>query len=80
MTKARPTTVDEYMAAAPEAARAHLRRLRSLLREVAPDAVEAIKWGAPVMEEKRILFSYSAHRAHLDFMPTGPSLLDVLTA
>ena len=39
-----------------------------------PKADEAIKWGYPVFEEGRILFSYAAHKAHLNFFPTGPAL------
>lgn len=74
MPKAKATTVEEYIQAAPEEARTHLREIRAILKEVAPDASEALKWGYPVFEEKRILFSYSAHRSHLNFMPTGPSL------
>ena len=74
MPGSKAKTVDEYIEAAPEAAREHLRRIRSLLREVAPAAEEKIKWGAPVLEETRILFSYSAHKTHLNFMPTGPAL------
>jgi uncharacterized protein YdhG (YjbR/CyaY superfamily) len=69
----RLTTVREYIEAAPDGARKHLREIRSLLRKVAPRATEALKWGSPVLEEKRILFSYSAHRSHLNFMPTGPA-------
>lgn len=72
---AKPKTVDEYIDAAPEAAKKHLREIRALLAKVAPGATEAIKWGQPVLEEKRILFSYSAHKAHLNFMPTGPALV-----
>lgn len=75
MTTSRPTSVDTYIEAAPDRARAHLRRIRSLLLELAPDATEAIKWGHPVLEEKRILFAYSAHKTHMNFMPTGPSLV-----
>jgi uncharacterized protein YdhG (YjbR/CyaY superfamily) len=74
MPKTRPTTVDEYVESAPEQARVHLREIRAILREVAPDATEGLKWGSPVLEEKRILFSYSAYKSHLNFMPTGPSL------
>lgn len=70
----RPASVDDYIEAAPEASRDHLREIRAILRDSAPGAVETLKWGAPVLEEKRILFSYSAHRAHLSFTPTGPSL------
>lgn len=74
MPKPKPTTVSEYIEAAPEEAQKHLREIRSLLKEVTPDATEALKWGYPVLEEKRILFSYSAHRSHLNFMPTGPAI------
>jgi uncharacterized protein YdhG (YjbR/CyaY superfamily) len=74
VARAGPTTVDEYIAAAPTAAQAHLREIRSILREVEPGASEALKWGAPVFEEKRILFSFAAFKSHLNFMPTAPAL------
>lgn len=70
----KPTTIDEYIATAPEQAREKLHELRALLREVAPNATEAIKWGQPVLEEKRILFSFSAYKDHLNFMPTRSGL------
>ena len=76
MTPKKPETVDEYIAAAPAQAQPKLLELRSLLKEVAPDATEAIKWGSPVFEEKRILFAYSAFKSHLNFMPTR-STVDV---
>ena len=72
---AKPTTIDEYIAAAPEQAQEKLHELRALLREVAPNATEAIKWGQPVLEEKRILFSFSAYKDHLNFMPTRSGLV-----
>lgn len=74
MARKKPATVDEYIENAPEQARAMLRDLRALLRKVAPKAVETLKWGSPVLEEGRILFSYSAYKAHINFMPTGPAL------
>jgi uncharacterized protein YdhG (YjbR/CyaY superfamily) len=70
----KPTTVTEYIEAASQEAQKHLREIRAILKKVAPDASETLKWGSPVFEEKRILFSYSAHKAHLNFMPTGPAL------
>ena len=76
MSSARPTTVDEYIDAAPEEARSKLREIRALLREIAPDATEALKWGSPVFEEHRILFSYSAHKSHLNFTPTRSTLAE----
>lgn len=74
MTSTRPQTVDEYIAAAPPEARSLLQELRDILRKVAPDATETIKWGTPVYEQGRILFSFRAHKAHANFMPTAPSL------
>lgn len=74
MPKTKPTTVDEYIAAAPQEAQAMLREIRALLKEVAPKAKETLKWGSPVFEEGRILFSYSAYKSHLNFMPTGPAM------
>ena len=67
-------SVEEYIKAAPKEAQAKLRELRAILKKVAPDAAEKLKWGTPVLEEKRILFAYSAHKSHLNFMPTGPAL------
>ena len=67
-------TIDEYIAAAPAASRPHLRQLRALLKAAAPKAQEAIKWNMPFFVEPRFLFSFSAHKAHLDFAPSAPLL------
>jgi uncharacterized protein YdhG (YjbR/CyaY superfamily) len=74
MATNQPTTIDEYIEAAPEQARKHLRELRAILVTVAPNAKQRIKWGSPVFEEDRILFSFSAHKEHINFMPTRASL------
>jgi uncharacterized protein YdhG (YjbR/CyaY superfamily) len=39
--------VDDYVSAAPSAARPNLRRLRAAIREAAPDAVEGMSYGMP---------------------------------
>ena len=75
MPSFKPTTVDEYIDAAPDLAKPKLTELRLLLRNVAPKADEKIKWGQPVFEQGTILFAYAAHRAHLNFVPTGPALV-----
>lgn len=74
MSKLKPTTVDEYIKIAPDIAQEKLNEIRSLLRSVAPRAIEEIKWGQPVFIENRILFSYAAFKNYIRFMPTGPSL------
>ena len=74
MTKIKPTTVEEYIDAAPKEVQKKLNELRSILKKVAPNATETLKWGSPVFEEKRILFAYSAFKSHLNFMPTRTTL------
>ena len=75
MPTTKPTTVDEYINAAPIEAREKLIEIREILKNVAPNATEALKWGSPVFEEKRILFAYTAFKSHLNFMPTHSSLI-----
>ena len=70
----RPTTIKEYISSAPKEAQSMLKEIHAILKAVAPKANEGIKWGYPVWEEKRILFSVAAHRAHLNFMPTESTL------
>jgi uncharacterized protein YdhG (YjbR/CyaY superfamily) len=74
LTSKRPTTIDEYIQAAPREGQPHLRRLYAILKSVAPEAEEAIKWGTPFFVEPRFLFSFSAHKAHLNFAPTAAAL------
>jgi uncharacterized protein YdhG (YjbR/CyaY superfamily) len=74
MAKAKPATVIEYIEASPREAQEKLREIREILRKVAPDATETLKWGSPVFEEKRILFAYTAFKSHLNFMPTHSAL------
>lgn len=75
MAGKRPSTIDEYIRAAPAAGQPHLRRIHELLAAVAPKAQQVIKWGMPFFIEPRFLFSFSAHKAHLDFAPTAELLL-----
>lgn len=72
----RPTTIDEYIEDAPRAGQPHLRRLYALLKRVAPEAEEAIKWGVPYFVEPRFLFSFSAFKAHLNFAPSAETLAE----
>lgn len=74
MANKRPTTIDEYIRAAPREGQPHLRRLHAILKSVAPQAGEAIKWGTPFFVEPRFLFSFSAFKAHLNFAPTAAAM------
>ncbi len=67
-------TIAQYISSAPKEAQKTLKEMHAILKEVAPDATEAIKWGYPCYEDKRILFSFAAHKTHMNFMPTRSSL------
>ncbi len=69
MANKKPTTIAEYILAAPSEGQAHLRQLYAILKSVAPEADEAIKWGTPFFVEPRFVFAFSAHKAHLSFAP-----------
>ena len=74
MAKKRPATIKEYIEAAPPEARLHLCQLYRILKSIAPDGTEAIKWGVPVFWERRILFGFAAYKAHISFGP-GPAAM-----
>jgi len=74
MASKRPATIAEYIRAAPREGRPHLRRLHAILRSVAPEADQVIKWGMPFFVEPRFLFAFSAYKAHLDFVPMAATL------
>ena len=74
MPSQRPSTISAYIDAAPPEGQALLRQLYALLKSVAPDAQEAIKWGTPFFVEPRFVFAFSAHKTHLSFAPTAKAL------
>jgi len=74
MATARPTTIAEYIRAAPKEGRKSLREMRAILKKAAPKATERLKWGSPAFEEKRILFAFAAFKSHLGFMPTPSAM------
>lgn len=73
--------MDEYIAGFSGDAAERLEELRALSRRAAPEAIEAIKWGSPTMVHARgtILFAYSAHQKHANFVFT-PSTRETFSA
>jgi uncharacterized protein YdhG (YjbR/CyaY superfamily) len=55
MSKFKATTADEYINAALKVAQEKLYELRSILKEVVPNATETLKWGSPVFEKIRTI-------------------------
>lgn len=70
VTRARPTTIAEYIAREPKELRPRLRELRDLILAAAPGARQEIKWGMPAFSYDRILVMFGAFRKHIGLFPT----------
>lgn len=70
----RPTTVPEYIAAAPKEARAKLREIRALIAAAAPGATQSLKWSMPAFSHARILVTFAAFKNHIGFFPTPSAI------
>ena len=73
-TKKKPTTIREYLEAAPKEARNKLRRMLACIRKVAPGAEESLKWSMPAFSYNRILVTFAAHKNHISLYPTPSAL------
>src|SRR5215472_17586512 len=76
--KARPTSITEYINAAPKEAQKKLREMRACIRTSAPGAKEGLKWGMPAFSYRRILVTFAAFKHHIGFYPT-PSAVKAFT-
>ena len=63
--------VDAYIAAAPKAAQPRLRRLRKLIKDVAPKAQERLSYGMPHYDYQGRLIYFSAFKNHMGVYPVG---------
>ena len=71
-----PRTVDEYLDRVPEPARTTLKKIRAVIRSVAPpEATEGISYGMPTFKYKGMLASFGAFSDHCSLFPgAGPTI------
>jgi uncharacterized protein YdhG (YjbR/CyaY superfamily) len=71
-----PRTVDEYLERVPEPARTTLKKIRTVIRSVAPpEATEGISYGMPTFKYKGMLASFAAFSDHCSLFPgAGPTI------
>jgi len=69
-----PKTIDEYIAAFPPDVQEILEKVRATIREAAPEAEEAIKYGIPTFTLKGNLVHFGAYKKHIGFYPTPTGL------
>jgi uncharacterized protein YdhG (YjbR/CyaY superfamily) len=70
-----PQTIDAYIALAKPPVRKLLRQVRRIIRETAPDAVEAIKYGMPTYVLNGNLVHFAACEKHIGFYPTPSAIV-----
>src|SRR5688500_18019315 len=72
-----PTSVDDYLAALPEAPRAALEKLRETIKAAAPEATETISYQMPTFKQDgRFLLSYAAFKDHCSLFPASAKVLE----
>jgi uncharacterized protein YdhG (YjbR/CyaY superfamily) len=70
------TRIDEILARLPADQRAALQHLRETISTTAPDAVEAMSYGAPAFRYRdHPLVSYAAAKAHCAFYVMSPEVI-----
>lgn len=77
----KPVGVEEYLAALPEKQRAALERLRRLIKEAAPEAIEGIAYQMPAFKvHGRWLAGYAAFKEHCSFFPMSGQVVEDFAA
>jgi len=63
-------TVDEYLSVLPAKTKSILKKLRTTIKQAAPQAEEAISYNMPAFKLKGMLVYYAAYKEHIGFYPT----------
>ena len=69
-------SVDDYLAALPEPARATIEELRATIRAAAPAATEKISYQVPTFVLGGSLVAYAAFKDHCSFFVMSPAVVD----
>jgi len=64
------TNIDEYISYFPEEVKKRLEAIRAAVKELAPDATEAISYKMPTFDLNGHLVHFAAFKNHIGFYPT----------
>ena len=67
--KIKPTSIEEYINAAPAVVQDRLWQLHITILAAAPGAVEGLKWGMPAYSYQKILVTFAVFKNHIGFYP-----------
>jgi uncharacterized protein YdhG (YjbR/CyaY superfamily) len=68
------STIDDYIAGFPEDVQKKLEEIRSVIKQSAPAAVEAMKYGIPTFVYKGNLVHFGGYKNHIGFYPAPRGL------
>lgn len=75
-----PQEIDAYLSALREPVRAELERIRSVIRELAPDCTERISYGIPIFRLSYDLVGLSSQSDHCALHSMSPALMKAMKA
>ncbi len=73
-----PEEIDAYLAALPDDIRLSLERVRSLVRETAPECTERVSYKIPIFRLRKDLVGMSAHKNHCSLHSMSPTLMTAM--
>jgi uncharacterized protein YdhG (YjbR/CyaY superfamily) len=71
------TSFDDYFSSFPENTRKKLEQIRTIVKEVVPEAQETISYNMPAYKFHGILLYFAAHNEHIGFYPGDAKTLTV---
>ena len=70
----KPKDIAEYIAGFPKETQEILEKIRTTIRQAAPDAEETISYQIPTFTLKGNLVHFAAYRKHIGFYPTSTGI------
>jgi uncharacterized protein YdhG (YjbR/CyaY superfamily) len=67
--KLKPTSIEEYINAAPAAVQEKLWQLHECICKAAPGATQGLKWRMPAYSYQKILVTFAVFKNHIGFYP-----------
>jgi uncharacterized protein YdhG (YjbR/CyaY superfamily) len=72
--KLKPSTIEEYINAAPAAVQEKLWQLHECISKAAPGATEGLKWRIPAYSYQKIMVTFAVFKNHIGFYPMETAL------
>lgn len=66
-----PTTIDQYIATFPPEVQEILQKIRQVIKQSAPNAIEAISYQIPTFKLHGNLVHFGAFKHHISFFPSS---------